>query len=313
MLIGPELRRLLAVAVLGALISSCASGATAKSPAPSHSTTNGLSASPSPSEGPAANKSCPAANSHISTDQPIEALIASQTPSSAEHALQSLLDQYRGLKVLVLPFTGSGLLSWDNLSDGDLPDLITYGKLFICEWAKYSPIWVNGSRITKVALVKNLNNPTRGPCKASGLADWSRGTLYQDVLCGGGPVKQKHTLHHEFWHLAASNLVDPGWLALNDPSFVYGNSGWDPVEGWGPGTVPHHPRPGFVSAYSMQNSYEDAAETYASMLVKEEYPMLLDWIATDSILKSKVEYLKQVIVSIDPAMNGSYLDRAGQS
>jgi hypothetical protein len=73
------------------------------------------------------------------------------------------------------------------------------------------------------------------------------------------------------------------------------------------------PPPGFVSAYAMHDSYEDAAETYATMFVKEERADLVLWMSTDPILKSKVEFLKQFIASKDPAMNASYLERASQS
>jgi hypothetical protein len=202
------------------------------------------------------------------------------------------------------------------MTDDDLPALIAYGKLFICEWAKYSQRWVYASSITKVALVKYLVNPLRGPCKVSGLVQ-NNGTLWQDVPCGGGATKQKHTLHHEFLHIAFRSAhvshEDPGWAALNDPSFSYKNSAWDIVDGWAPGTIAKHPRQGFVSAYATQNQWEDQAETYAAMFVKEEYPDLVQWIAADPVLKSKVEYLKQFIAAIDPAMDGPYLERAGRA
>lgn len=313
-LIGLDLRPPLAIALI-VMLAACASGAPTRSSTATPVAAESLAANPSPFAGPVANKSCPAANSQISTDQSIEALTASQTAASAEQALQSFLGQYRGIRLVVLPFIGNQALSWDNLTDDDLPFLITYGKLFICEWAKYSQLWVNSSRITRVALVKNLGNLTRGPCKASGQADWNGGTLYQDVLCGAasGPVKQKHTLHHEFWHLTAQKYVDSAWVALNGPEFNYGDDGWDPDTGWAPNIRFKHPRPGFVSAYAMHDSYEDAAETYATMFVKEERADLVLWMSTDPILKSKVEFLKQFIASKDPAMNASYLERASQS
>jgi hypothetical protein len=269
-----------------------------------------------------ANSSCPAANSLINTDKSIETLAAAQTAVSAERALQSFLDQYRGMTAVVPPFTRAApgdVFFFDPLTDDDLPGLIAYGKLFICEWAKYSQVWVDRSVVTKVKLVKNLANPTRGSCKYSGLADWDGRALYQDVVCGAGfgPVWQKHTLHHEFWHLIAPSVhghnpeyADSAWLALNDPGFSYGNSGWNDVTGWSIRFTPH-PRPGFVSQYAMQHEREDEAETYAFMFVKEEFGQLAHWMTTDAILKTKVAYLKQFIASVDPAMNDSYLERAG--
>jgi len=99
---------------------------------------------------------------------------------------------------------------------------------------------------------------------------------------------------------------------LNDPGFSYGHSGWDPTAGWNATVIAKHPRPGFVSAYAMHNEYEDEAETYAFMFVKEEHRELVDFITTDPILKGKVEHLKQRIGAIDPAINDSYLERAAQ-
>jgi putative zinc-binding metallo-peptidase len=288
---------------------SCGSSApTASSPtssaaAQSHST-------PNPSAGPVANKSCPAANSQISTDQAIDALAASHTASSAQHALQTFLDQYH-MTVLVTQTweTFMGNIYWDNLNDNDLPALISFGTLLICEYAKYSERWVNSSRIRSVALVKNLRvQPTAAPCLAIGLADINEMTVYHSVECKAymGAVQDKRDMHHEFWHLMASSMNrwdDPAWSALNDPNFAYGNDGYDPVTGQGPKTCDRHAVPGFVTCYARHNANEDQAETYASLFVEEEYKLLVAWMATDPVLKSKVEYLRQFITSRDPAMN----------
>jgi hypothetical protein len=83
--------------------------------------------------------------------------------------LQTFLDQYH-LKLHVLPFTGSdSSVSFDSLDDDDLTVLVDFGKLLICEYAKYSEQWVNSSRLASIALVKNLKtNATDKPCSPSG-------------------------------------------------------------------------------------------------------------------------------------------------
>jgi hypothetical protein len=299
----------LALAVLAVLMVSCASStptttlSTSSTAAQSHST-------PTASTGPVANKSCPAANSQISTDQAIDALTASKTALSAQHALQTFLDQYH-MTVLITQSWETFMANfyWDDLTDNDLPVLISFGKTFICEYAKYSVRWVNSSRIRSVALVKNLRpQPTAGPCLSIGLADFQEMTVYHSVECKAymGVVQDKRDLHHEFWHLMASSAYkwdDPAWSALNDPKFTYGNDGVDPVTGQGPKTCDRRAVPGFVTCYARHNANEDQAETYASLFVEEEYKLLVTWMATDPVLKSKVEYLRQFIASRDPAMN----------
>jgi hypothetical protein len=270
---------------------------------------------------PVANTSCAGANPTINTDQTIGSLNVTQSASSAEQSLQIFLDQFH-LKVHVLPFTDSDAsLSFDNLNDDDLTVLVDIGKLLVCEYAKYSERWVNGSRIKSIALVKNLKvNATDKPCSSAGRTSFATLTIYHSVECITGypgdlnTQFRKHAFHHEFWHFMAFSAdiyQDPAWLALNDPGFSYGSS-WDPVKGWTPGLKPFHPREGFVTPYAMFTMQEDEAETYAYMFVPAEYRDLVGWMTADPILNRKVEYLKQFIISRDPAMS-EYFKIAGQS
>ncbi|GAC1507667.1 MAG: hypothetical protein NVS1B3_08230 [Candidatus Dormibacteraceae bacterium] len=259
-----------------------------------------------------ANATCPGANSQINTDQAMEALKTAQTAWSVEQALQTFLDQFK-IKVVVLPFLGPSTISWDNLTDDDLPTLIPYGRLLICEYAKYSARWVDSSQIRRIALVKNLRTPlSAGTCMTNAVTEFKSLTVYHSVECTSpwGVRVQKHGLHHEFWHLMAFSvywLHDSARVALNDPTFTYGKGSWDPVKGWGADARAFHPRAGFVSAYSTFAEPEDQAETYASMFVQEDYTELRDWMVSDAILKSKVEYMRKFIASIDPTMNLPYL------
>jgi hypothetical protein len=321
--VGPHLRQALAVAVLGVLAASCVSSSPARSSPTSPSTSQSLAANPSPSPAPppVANKSCVGANPTINTDRAIEALTATQSASSAEHSLQTFLDQYH-LKLHVLPFTGSdSSVSFDSLNDDDLTVLVDFGRLLICEYAKYSEQWVNSSGLTSIALVKNLKtNATDKPCTHPGFASLATLTIYHSAECITGYPGQlniqlrKHSFHHEFWHVMAFSVdkyQDPAWLALNDPGFTYGSS-WDPVKGWTPGIRSFHPRDGFVTAYAMFTMQEDEAETYAYMFLPEEYRDLVEWMAADPILKRKVDYLKEFIISRDPGMS-EYFKIADQS
>jgi hypothetical protein len=325
LLIGLDVRRPLALAVFGVLAASCVSGAPARSSATSPSPARAVSASPAPSPSPSldpvANQSCPGANAQISTDKSIEALTASQTTASAEVSLQIFLDQYH-LTAHVLPFTDSDpSTTFDGLNDGDLPGLVSFGKLFICEYAKYSERWVNRARMKGIAFVKNLkSNPASKPCGYAGIASYATHTVYHSVECITGIPGltgvqfQRHEVHHEFWHLMAYSLGrydDPEWVYFNDPVFSYGKEGWDPVtQTWTEGLSPFHPRPGFVTAYAMASVQEDQAETYAALFGPEEYRNLVTWAATDTILKSKFDYLKVAIIHIDPDMK-AFLERAG--
>ena len=53
----------------------------------------------------------------------MEALNGAKTAWSAEHALQTFLDQYK-MTVVVLPFIGPPTYSWDNLTDDDVTVLV---------------------------------------------------------------------------------------------------------------------------------------------------------------------------------------------
>jgi hypothetical protein len=129
------------------------------------------------------------------------------------------------------------------------------------------------------------------------------------VECGGGyygATGLKREVHHEFWHLmafSAKKRDDPAWSALNDPSFTYGYAGYDQAGGVAPKSCDRRAVPGFVTCYATQSINEDQAEIYASMFVSEENKLLVAWMATDAILKGKVEYLKQFIITRDPAMS----------
>jgi hypothetical protein len=304
-----EFRRAVALAALGLVAASCSpSPSTASAPSPSAQQSFNAS-TPVLATGPAANASCPGASPEIGTDQSMEALAGAKTAWSAERALQTFLDQYK-IKVVVLPFVGIETYAWDNLTDDDLPILIPFGKLLICEYARYSAKWVDSSRIGRIALVKNLKTPVfPGTCTAHAVTDFKSLTLYHSVECTSpwGARIYKHGLHHEFWHLMAFSvygLHDSDWVALNDPGFSYSKEGWNR-----PGVNPFHPRQGFVTAYATFTEQEDQAETYASMFVKEDYTEMIGWMASDSILKNKVEYMRKFIASIDPTMNLPYLGR----
>jgi hypothetical protein len=250
----------------------------------------------------------------------MEALNAAKTARSAERALQTFLDQFQ-LKVVVLPLISpDAVMNWDDLTDGDLPILLPFGRLLICEYAKYSPRWVHSSEIKRVVLVKNLRRSgVTQACRTVATTNLQSRTVYHSVEClsGLGALAEKHGLHHEFWHLMAfsahGGLHDADWVALNDPGFVYGKDVGDPINGWNPDIPKVHPRPGFVTWYALYTEAEDQAETYATMFVNDaDYAGLVNWMATDSILKSKVEYMRQFIVSIDPTMTLPYLGKGTQ-
>jgi hypothetical protein len=261
----------------------------------------------------ATNASCPGANSLISTDESMAALSSARTTSSAVDALQTFIDQYR-LKVVATPWIGDTDKYWDALDDADLPTLIAFGKVLMCEYARYSQGYITRSRITKVASTKHLRLAPNGKtCVVVGLASYGDGIAYHSIECIDfyGTLGQRRNVHHEFWHLmdAYPSNEDPAWVAFNDPAFDYGQVPIDPITGWGDrSTAARHPFPGFVSLYATRNEREDRAETYASLLVPEAYREMSTWLATDPILKNKVEYLKQIVIRRDPAMK-DYFER----
>lgn len=267
---------------------------------------------------PITNQSCPNAFPGIDTDKPMLALIAARDTASAQVALQMFINQYNQ-KILVASFIPSDYAkmyaTWTTLSTDDWPNLASYGQIFICEWSKYPPDWIRQSKVTQIAIVKNL--AVEGQSRAA-MPDSQGATLFLDDGYGSsGRNYQQRVIHHEFYHLIEfvnygdMYYKDSDWSTFNDPSFKYGSGGVNAYKDPNYANI-EHPQTGFITGYATSAIEEDKAETYAYLFVKESYSKLQTWLSADSILLNKVNYLKKFIFDHNSLMDNSYFQRVNQ-
>lgn len=271
-----------------------------------------------PTTKPFTNQYCPSAFPGIDTDKPMLALIAAKDIASAQVALQMFVNQYNQ-KILVTSFIPSDsakiYATWTLLSADDWPNLVSYGQIFICEWSKYPPDWTRQSKVTSIAIVKNL--AVDGQSRAA-MPDSQGETLFLDDGYGSsGGNYQQRVIHHEFYHLIEfanyGNMYykDPNWSTFNDSSFKYGSGGSNAYNDPNYANI-EHPQLGFTTGYATSAIEEDKAETYAYLLVKESYSKLQTWLSSDLILLNKVNYLKKFIFDHNSLMDNSYFQRVNQ-
>ncbi len=264
------------------------------------------------------NQYCPHAFPGIDTDKSISALILSNNLVSAEAALQTFADQY-GQKVLLRFFEPSNYAklyaSWENLAEDDLPTLKSYGQLYICEWSKYPPEWVRLSKVSSVAIIKQLVVSDQA---RAAMPDSVGQTLFLDIdYASSGNSYQQHVIHHEFYHLIEyANYgdmfyKDPSWLAMNHSEFTYGNGGSTAYNNSSFTNI-KHPQAGFVSTYATLGIEEDKAETYAYLFNQENHSLLQSWITSDPKLLNKVNFLKKFVQDRTQSMDANYFQRINQ-
>lgn len=245
-------------------------------------------------------------------------LRSAQTLRQEEQVLGRFAGEY-GMTMLIESGTPSWYAkqdtTWDYLTAGDSLELRTYAALFIDEWAKYPRAWVRASRVTTIALVKDL--VVSGAARYA-MPDPFGKALYLDVGAADASPAQDYdyargVIHHEFDHdieydvFKSYSRIDATWTSYNPKGFKYGGGGITWYDGK-PHVNTNHPEAGFVDAYATTGIEEDKAETYAYLFVDNRYYLLEVWIAKDPELAGKVAEYKAFIKSEVPFMDDAYFE-----
>ena len=152
-----------------------------------------------------------------------------------------------------------------------------------------------------------------------GIPNGGNGDLYLSVTSDRDDKEHlRKSIHHEFYHCIQRRQFgrygDRGWDALNRPDFVYGpggltvNEGTDktfwvtPAEAWGNG---------FLNQYSMSAPEEDQAEIFSHLLT--EPARMEARLASDDILRSKVERLKASLEAFCPEVDTEFWQSVEES
>lgn len=182
-------------------------------------------------------------------------------------------------------------------------DFITYRDtiaVFILEWAKYTPAFIQASGIEGIYFLMDL---PYGGFTFSGDDNFYVSAAYGSQ--GSYPEYIQRVFHHEFFHLIDKKFPvnsDNDWAALNTPGFTYiGGAAYDalPVKS-------DHPQPGFVHSYSTVSADEDKAVLYEHMFFKSRAALLEGWAASDPYLTSKITYMQNQLKALDGSINSSY-------
>jgi hypothetical protein len=132
-----------------------------------------------------------------------------------------------------------------------------------------------------------------------------RHTLLLDVAASSDFLAR--LLHHEVFHFAdfaddESVLADPGWAALNETSFRYGNGGRSMRNPRS--ATPTEAIPGFVTAYATSALEEDKAELFSFMMTE---PVALGRrAALDGVIAKKREHIRAQARALSEHMDEAF-------
>jgi hypothetical protein len=191
----------------------------------------------------------------------------------------------------------------------DYQKLYNYILLFDSEFSKYPESFIEKTNLEAVVFAHSLaiQNQYR-----TAIPDYYREILLLDFLRGDyNKVYQKHVIHHEFYHMIEEEFngsaywKDPDWASFNHANFKYGDGGSTVQDNTNVYSYTH-PEEGFINLYSESAIEEDKAELFATLFVKEEFEKLDEWIATDTILYNKMNYMKDFLKSIDQGFSDEY-------
>lgn len=192
----------------------------------------------------------------------------------------------------------------------------------------YSPALLKLARISRIAIVKKLDNPERA---APEMADPVNHMLYFNCsIFAWDPLQNRedyplfwrYITHHGVGHMidfavsadaGYSSADDPQWKKLGSPDFEFGKGGWGVKEADTLCFV--HPMKGFVNKYAMSSMMEDKAEVFVSLLMKEPFARVREWAESDDILSAKLKYMRSLLSKHVPDLDDKFwksmLDGAG--
>jgi hypothetical protein len=180
------------------------------------------------------------------------------------------------------------------------------------EFGKYPPEFVRLSGLERIVFCRDLK--ARGQ-RIAGVAVSGNKTIYMDSSTEvGDEAHRRRTLHHEFFHIidyalrAGTDLKrHPAWEAANAPGAAYaGPVASKPEPNWA-----LHPKPGFVSTYSMSSVAEDRAELFAGIMTNNLTLRLL--LQKDRHLEAKATLLKTELKEFCPQIDDEFWTRTAKN
>ena len=200
-------------------------------------------------------------------------------------------------------------IQYKLVTPDEYKSLNDYLDLFEEELNKYPPGFFKKRDLKGLLLVERL---FRGEIPADGMYNRDRQMMVFDVLRSGrNPSQQRHSIHHEIFHLMAQQfpvselLKRADWAGLNGRGFFYGKvhkplTEQNPVNRSAPNEL------GFVTYYAFQSEDEDQAEIFACLMQKQHKKLIEEWSKKDDILRRKIEIIKRFVAGYDEDMDEMY-------
>jgi hypothetical protein len=184
------------------------------------------------------------------------------------------------------------------------------------ELAKYPPSLLQRTRTRRIILARRLsvNDQPR-----AAVPDFASMDLILDVELGReAPRYSERVFHHEYYHLidylqSGPTLQDGEWERLNLPEFRYGSGGAQMQDNRRNPFAATRSIPGFLSLYGTAAVEEDKAELFSFQLTDGLF--VRERAEADSVVRAKVQRLKQQLVRFCPEMDARYFEQleAGQA
>lgn len=214
-------------------------------------------------------------------------------------------DHLNGVNILLSTHSKSDS-SGVSYAGVDKDRIDTYVRLLSDNIHIYPRLVIVKSGMRTVLLCSGLTY--RGEARAA-IPDFRRKRLLLDV--DYARIDKEYSicvLHHDFFHLvdfyAFKHLYkDKQWEALNDPKFVYADNEMSKQKK-SYSFVTSKSVAGFVTPYATLNAAEDKAETFCHLIVN--HASLLDRIAVDDVLATKVNCIKRRLRRLCPDMNEGF-------
>lgn len=188
----------------------------------------------------------------------------------------------------------------------DSAGLTRYQKLLKREFSLYPQSLVAKTKLQRIVLCQGL---TFAGQRRFAIPDFEHDTYYLDV---GSRNETDHYLckviHHDFFHIIDYRddgllYEDEHWKMLNPPDFKYGRGGASALGDSTTGALTDR-YPGFLNNYSTTGVEEDKAEIFAHLIVSN--CTVSERIASDEIVKLKVDMLKRVVHAFCADIDGSF-------
>ncbi|MES0489042.1 MAG: hypothetical protein ABUK01_03560 [Leptospirales bacterium] len=207
-----------------------------------------------------------------------------------------------------------GSYKWKFLTSKDHNLLEQYVQGFNKGWVKLPPEFVAKVKLKAIVFVKDLTFAGFPVGGGFGLEEM---ILFINVV-GPFPGEDyvQHIYFHEFFHVLQNKFhgfIDyKKWTALNEKKDPYYPGGamamirehrLDPLYFFREYTTK-----GFVNNYSRSDVYHDVTETYCYLMITPFHKRILSWAKKDSILKAKMNYLKQAMLGLYEGFTEHYFE-----